>query len=422
MGRPRFAVALLSVTAVACGSSSSGAGGDGGGQDAPSNTRDSGSGTTDAGHRDAAAPPTGDAGHHGDAGGPAGTLLTCTSSAATTTVDAGAVPAPGVVTGMVPGPGTFVGGCQIFPPTNAWNVDVSSSSIATTTAYAISAAHLHPDLGDWTPDAYGIPFSVVPASQPLASITFTAYASQSDPGPNGWTQNPNTSSSGNGVTAYPIPNGAHIEGNPPTGQVPGDDHLLVLQQGATCGAPCSLWEVGGTVGGSSAPWSAGTGAMWDLASNGLRPLGWTSADAAGLSLFAGLLKISEVKAGVVTHAVRVTFNTTQQGYVYPATHSAGSEALGSSAPPMGLRLRLKSTFDTSGFSGPGKIVAKAMQTYGLIVADNGSDWFFQGDSDNAWNDQDVTDTYVGELLTDFDGVHGTDFDVLDTGSPLNTGE
>jgi hypothetical protein len=135
----------------------------------------------------------------------------------------------------------------------------------------------------------------------------------------------------------------------------------------------------------------------------------------------GLLKLAEVKSGVVSHAIRITFDVTQKGYVFPATHSAGSTPLGGASPPMGLRLRLKSSVVTSGFSGPGQIVAKAMQTYGVIVADNGSDWFFTGDSDNGWNDMDVTDTYVGELITDFDGVHGTDFDVLDTGAPVNTG-
>lgn len=381
MDRSRWVLAILSL--VACGGSGSNNQGDGG-------------------------------------GGDAGALLTCTNAAATTTVDAGM--ALGVVSGMVAGPGTFVGGCQIFPPTNAWNVDVSSASIATTTAYTIPTGHLHPDLGDWMPDAYGIPFNVVPSGQPLAVINFTGYGAESDPGPNGWTTNPNTSSNGNGVTSYPIPNGAMIEGDPGAGKTPGDDHLLVLQQGATCGAPCSLWETWSTVGGSSAPWTASNGALWDLGSNALRPLGWTSADAAGLSVFAGLLKLAEVKAGVVTHAIRVTFNSSQQGYVYPATHSAGSGALGGALPPMGLRLRLKSTFDASSFSGPGKIVAKAMQTYGLILADNGSDWYFQGDSNNGWNDMDVTDTYVGELLTDFDKVDGTDFDALDTGAPMNTGE
>jgi hypothetical protein len=326
---------------------------------------------------------------------------------------------------MVAGPGTFVGGCQIFPAGNAWNVDVSSPSIATTAIYTgiPTGTHLHPDLGGWSTGGgpYGIPFNVVPVGQPEVAITFNQYASESDPGPGGWTTNPGSSGS-TGVTAYPIPNGAEVEGNPAQGKKSGDDHLLVLQQGATCGAPCTLWETWSTVGGSAPPWTAANGAKWDLGSNALRPLGYTSADAAGLAVFAGLLRIAEVKAGVVTHAIRVTFNTTQAGYVYPATHFAGSSALGTADPPMGLHLRLKSTVSTSKFSGPGQIVAKAMMTYGLIIADIGSDWYFQGDSDNAWNDMDVTDTYIGELSTDFDGVTGADFDVLDTGAPMNTGE
>ena len=323
---------------------------------------------------------------------------------------------------MVPGPGTFVSGCQIFPAGNAWNVDVSSPSIATTTKYTgiPQGTTLHPDLGGWTSSGpYGIPYNVVPASQAEASITFDMYASESDPGPGGWTKNPNGGSTG--VTAYPIPDNAEIEGAPGVGQIAGDDHLLVLQQGTGC---CTLWETWQTTGGSKAPWTAANGATWDLGSNKLRPLGYTSADAAGLSVFAGLLRIAEVKAGVVTHAIRVTFNNTQAGYVYPATHYGGSSPLGGSDPPMGLHLRLKASFDTSGFSGPGRIVATAMKKYGLIVADVGSDWYFQGDSDNGWDDNDPkgTDTYVGELLTDFGNVTGADFDVLDTGAPMNTGQ
>jgi hypothetical protein len=317
-----------------------------------------------------------------------------------------------------------VSGCAIFPADNAWNVDVSSTTIATTTKYTgiPQGTHLHPDLGGWTGTAYGIPYNVVPSSQPNAAITFNTYASESDPGPAGWTTPPKGSSTG--VTAYPIPNDPRIEGDPSKGQIAGDDHLLVLQQGSGCSASCTLWETWQTTGGTTAPWTAANGAAWDLGSNALRPLGWTSADAAGLSVFAGLLKIAEVKAGVVTHAMRVTFNTTQAGYVYPATHFAGSSALGGSDPPMGLHLRLKASFATTGFSGPGKIVAQAMKTYGLIIADIGSDWFFQGDSDDAWNDQDPNgnDTYVGELLTDFAKVTGADFEVLDTGAPQNTGE
>ncbi len=349
-------------------------------------------------------------------------LLTCSDSQAVTNTSPGT--ATGVVSGMVAGPGTFVGGCQIFPAGNAWNVNVSSKSIATTSTYTgiPQSTHLHPDLGGWSSSGggpYGIPYNVVANKQPNVSITFNQYGSESDPGPGGWTMDP--ASGGNGVTAYPVPNGAKIEGDPGKGQTPGDDHLLVVQQGASCGAPCTLWETWATVGGSGPPWTAANGAMWNLGSNALRPLGWTSADAAGLSVFAGLLRIAEVKAGVVTHAIRVTFNPTQAGYVYPATHFGGSSKLGGSDPPMGLHLRMKADFDASKFSGPGQIVATAMKTYGLIVADVGSDWYFQGDSDDGWNDQDVSDTYIGELLSDFDKVTGADFEVLDTGAPSNKG-
>jgi len=405
----------------------------GGGAANEGGTNPESGGGTDAGHvadagpdatEDAAAGT--DAGHAADAGpdaaGESG-LLTCSNASAVTTVDAGAP--PGVVAGMVPGPGTFIGGCQIFPADNAWNENVSSSSIATTSTYTgiPQGTHLHPDFGGWSPDGggtYGIPYNAVSHGQPDVSITFNQYASESDPGPGGWTTNPNGGDTG--VTAYPIPNGAKIEGDPGAGQTAGDDHLLVLEQGASCGAPCTLWETWDTVGGSAPPWTAANGAMWDLASNGLRPLGWTSADAAGLSVFAGLVKFDEVAAGVVTHAIRVTFMNTQAGYVLPATHFGGKSALGGADPPMGLRLRLKGSFVTTSFSGPGQIVAQAMKTYGLIVADVGSDWYFQGDSDDRWNDYDATDSFIGELLTDFANVTGADFQVLDTGVPSNEGQ
>jgi hypothetical protein len=138
-------------------------------------------------------------------------------------------------------------------------------------------------------------------------------------------------------------------------------------------------------------------------------------------VFAGLLKISEVQAGVVTHALRVTFNNVQYGYILPASHCVGTND--TTLPPMGLRLRLRASFDTSKFSGPGKIVATAMKTYGLIVADIGSDWYFQGDSDNRWDDNDPSgsDTYIGELLTDFGKVSGADFEVISTGTVSTNG-
>ncbi len=160
---------------------------------------------------------------------------------ATTTNNAGA--ATGVVSGMVAGPGTFIGGCEIFPPDNAWNVDVSSPSIAKTTARTLSTSHLHPDLGGFkTSGPYGIPFNVVAYGQPFVSIKFNQFASESDPGPAGWTVA--VSANGDtGTTTYPIPSNVKIEGDR-EGQTPGDDHMLVLQQGSACGDPCSLWRPG----------------------------------------------------------------------------------------------------------------------------------------------------------------------------------
>jgi len=285
----------------------------------------------------------------------------------------------------------------VFPADNPWNTDVSQDEVDPNSANYLASMHaatefLHPDFGH-NPH-YGIPVTLAPAPTPFVPMKFFLYPQESDKGP------------------YPYPPNARIEGG---SNSHGDRHVLVVHEGS-----CHLYETYDSyyVGPG---WRAGNGATWDLSSNALRHICWTSADAAGLSVFAGLLKISEVKAGVVTHAIRVTFNTTQQGYVYPATHSAGSSALGSSDPPMGLRLRLKASFDASGLTAPGKVVAKAMQTYGLIVADIGSDWYFQGDSDDGWDDQDKTDTYIGELLTDFGQVSGADFDVLDTGDPIATG-
>jgi hypothetical protein len=324
---------------------------------------------------------------------------------------------------MVPGPGTFIDSCQIFPANNAWNVDISAASLPTTAAYTgiPQGTALHPDLGGWTTSGpYGIPYNAVPHGQALAAINFTLYASESDPGPSGWTGAAPTGAKGS--TAYPIPNMAEIEGAPAAGKTHGDDHLLVLQQGATCSDPCMLWETWATVGGTMPPWSAANGASWNLASNKLRPLGYTSGDAAGLSVFAGVVKISEVLAGTVTHAIRVTFNSVQYGYVPPASHCVGTKGA-TTLPPMGLRLRLKASFNTSAFSGPGKVVAAAMKKYGLIVADIGTDWYFQGDSDNRWDNNDPAGhgTYVSELITDFGNVTGAAFEVISTGAVSTNG-
>jgi hypothetical protein len=216
-----------------------------------------------------------------------------------------------------------------------------------------------------------------------------------------------------------------VEGNPAPGgtpgSLPGDQHALVLRQGAT---GCTAYEAWTCVVVSTAPFLCANGAVFDLTSNALRPSGWTSGDAAGLAILPGLVKLSEVMtARVVTHAIRMTFNTTQQGYIPPATHAAGSQPLGSAYPPMGLRLRMKASVATSSYTAASQIIMAAMKKYGLIVADNGSDWFFQGDSNDGWNATapDGKDTLIDEIVGDFRHISGSDFEAIDTGDPVATG-
>jgi hypothetical protein len=239
--------------------------------------------------------------------------------------------------------------------------------------------HLHPDWGDWSTDHYGIPWQTVSATQAMVPMTFQ-YASESDPGP------------------YPFPANALVEGGANSG---GDMHVLVVDTGT-----CTLYETWSSqyVGPG---WSCGSGAKYDLGSNALRPDGWTSADAAGLAVLPGLVKVSEVQAGTIAHALRFTMNNTQQAYIHPATHAAGQAD--PSLPPMGLRLRLKASFDTSSFSGASKVVLTAMKQYGLILADNGSDWYVSGDSDDAWG------PLMDSLVSDLGKVLGSDFEAVDTG-------
>jgi hypothetical protein len=194
-----------------------------------------------------------------------------------------------------------------------------------------------------------------------------------------------------------VPLGAPIEGG-------SDRHVLAVQLGA-----CKLYELYNATS-SGDHWEASNGARFDLRSNALRPDGWTSADAAGLPIFPGLVRYDEVEAGVITHALRVTFSRTQRGYVSPATHYA-SDDTSANRPPMGLRLRLKGSFDLSPYHGQARVILQAMKAYGLIVADNGSNWFVTGATDTRWNDGDLD-----QLKT----VPGTAFEVLDTG-PITTG-
>ncbi|MDO8364603.1 MAG: hypothetical protein Q7V88_17060 [Actinomycetota bacterium] len=287
---------------------------------------------------------------------------------------------------LTPAPGPRIGGCRVFPNDNSWNVDLRNAPLHPRSSQIITyiQAHggdfLHPDFGE-NPD-YGIPYVVVPQNQPLVPITYDAYGNESDPGP------------------FPIPLNAPVEGGSPTS---GDRHVLVVRQGT-----CELFEL--FVGRrSGSGWVAASGARFDLSSNALRPLGWTSADAAGLPILPGLVRYDEVAAGHIDHAIRVTFGTTQRGFVLPATHFASS-VTAIDAPPMGLRLRMKAGYDISGLTGQARVIAEAMQRYGLIVADNGSNWFFQGAPDPGWNDDD---------LNQLKGIPGTAFEVVDMG-PVRT--
>lgn len=284
-------------------------------------------------------------------------------------------------------PGPSVGGCPVFPVTNAWNTDVSGyplhprSAEIVATIQSVGGDFLHPDFGE-NPH-YGIPYVVVPPDQPYVPILLTEYADESDPGP------------------YPVPLDAPVEGGP---DATGDRHVLVVQQGS-----CELFELGvaePVPGG----WTAYVGARWNLTTGALRPLGWTSADAAGLPILPGLVRYDEVAAGAIRHALRVTFARTQRGFVLPATHHASSRT-DPNLPPMGLRLRLSAGYDIGGLTGQARVIAAAMQRYGLIVADNGSNWYVQGAPDPGWDDDD---------LRQLRSIPGTAFEVVDTG-PVLTG-
>ncbi|MCB0981855.1 MAG: hypothetical protein KDB17_14515 [Ilumatobacter sp.] len=287
---------------------------------------------------------------------------------------------------ITPPPVPTIGGCRIFPTDNSWNVNIRNAPLAARSSQIVSyiQAHgsdnLHPDFGE--NPAYGIPFVVVPQNQPLVPITYDAYGDESDPGP------------------FPIPLDAPVEG----GGAGGDRHVIALRQGT-----CDLFElyVGRRQGSG---WVAASGARFDLTSNGLRPLGWTSADAAGLPILPGLVRYEEVASGKIQHAIRVTFSTTQRGFVLPATHFASS-VTNIDAPPMGMRLRLKAGFDISSLTGQARVIAEAMKDYGLIVADNGSNWYFQGAPSPGWDDND---------LNQLKAIPGTAFEVVDMG-PTITG-
>jgi len=246
---------------------------------------------------------------------------------------------------------------------------------------------LHPDFSNVVDGNYGIPYVVVDSSAtPGVAITMTTYQSESD------------------ITLYPIPITAPIEGFPADCTITGDDHLIVIDKNK-----CWIYESWQTQRCNGA-WSAANGAIWDLTSTEHRPYGWTSADAAGLPIFPGLVRYDEVAAGVVHHAFRMTVAQTKSdangGYfVAPATHGAGNNSGTSNI--MGMRLRLKASFDISGFSAANQAILTAMKNYGMIVADNGSNMYFQGAPDARWDDND---------LNALKAIDASNFDVVQMGT------
>jgi hypothetical protein len=281
----------------------------------------------------------------------------------------------------------LVNGCPVFPANNAWNTDISGYPVhPSSNAFINSIGRwktLHADFGtEWAGGPMGIPFVSVSGTQPKVPIDFMAYGDESDPGP------------------YPVPPNAPIEGGEGSD---GDRHVLVVDRDN-----CLLYELyrGFRQGGGSS-WEADSGAIWDLAINDTHPIGWTSADAAGLPIFPGLVRYQEaVTNGVIPHALRFTVAQTQKAFIAPATHYASSST-SSSRPPMGLRLRMKSSYNCSGYSQVVRVICTALKKYGMIVADNGSDWFISGTHDARWDD---------DALSDIGSIPGDAFQVVSTGA------
>jgi len=274
--------------------------------------------------------------------------------------------------------GPRIGGCPVFPASNTWNRDVSRDPVDPRSAAYIASidSHdnhfLHADFGGG--GAYGIPYGVVGRHQARVPINFTDYGDESDRGP------------------YPVPLNARVEQG-------SDRHVLIVQR-----SRCRLYELY-NARRSAHGWNASSGAVFDLRSNRLRHEGWTSTDAAGLPILPGLARYDEARAGAIRHALRFTVSETQRGYVYPARHFA-SDNSDPALPPMGLRLRLKASYGIAGYHGQARVVLEALRRYGMIVADNGSDWFVGGASDRRWNDDD---------LDQLKSVPGSAFEVVRSG-------
>jgi hypothetical protein len=286
----------------------------------------------------------------------------------------------------IPTPGPTFGGCPVLPADHPFNTPVtglavraeSASDIARTSGVAGSWAHSTLQFGFWSEPTSGMQPIVVPESQPLVPIVYDQYGFESDAGP------------------FPVPLNAPIESDPE------DRHIIVVQQGS-----CELFELYGAHRSPNG-WYAGSGVRWQLRSTSSRPPGWTSADAAGLPILPGLLRVDEVLSGQIRHALRVSVGAAASAYIPPANH-ADPWGPRSGLLPMGARLRLRADFDISGFTGQARVIAEALKTYGLIVADVGPSWSIKGVGDARWDDRN---------MDQIRHIPAAALEYVDTGSPI----
>ncbi|HYX28180.1 MAG TPA: hypothetical protein VE863_06410 [Pyrinomonadaceae bacterium] len=280
------------------------------------------------------------------------------------------------------GPGASLRGAQLFPPDNPWNQDISNAPVDANSGRIIAAirtdAQLHPDFGTVYRGApNGIPYVLVAGSQPMVKINLTSYAGESDPGP------------------YPVPRNAPIEGG---ANSDGDRHVLVIDRDNW-----KLYEMFSAFPNADGSWRAASSAVFDLKTNALRPDGWTSADAAGLPIFPGLVRYDEVfEQREIKHALRFTVKKSRRAYVFPARHCASSET-DPALPPMGMRLRLKASFDIKQFSPANQVILRALKKYGMFLADNGGNLFLSGAPDMRWSDDELSQLKI---------VRAADFEVV----------
>ena len=309
------------------------------------------------------------------------TTSSTTSSTTGSTTSGGSTGVPDL------GAGADLHGKQIFPSTDPWNTAIDTAPVDPNSANLIASigtgVGLHPDFGaNWNGGPFGIPYMVVPGTQALVPMTFY-YGDESDPGP------------------YPFPGNAPVEGGSAS---TGDRHVIVIDR--------DHWKLYETFDShyNGTGWDCGSGALFDLTNGTSRPAGWTSADAAGMPIFPGLARYDEVTSGAINHALRLTVVHSRKAYVAPARHWA-STLTGTNYPPMGMRVRLKASFDIMGFPPQAQVVLRALKKYGMFVADNGSNWYISGAPDARWDDNQLN-----TLKT----VTGSNFEVVQMG-PITSG-